>query len=175
MHKSSWNVRSTRRGHSRGLYCKVRSKRDDSTVWIGFFKGFQVLFMILCECKSAAHTNILLHVRMSRFTHSMFHFKGFCVNSLSLLMCVMNNWNGSTYIGIVHQDFQCFDTSRGLGDGERPVISTARLFLQHDQIMTFDWMWTAKWLYKRETVRVGWHHKMCHVIRWGVLYSLFTF
>jgi len=30
-----------------------------------------------------------------------------------------------------------------VNNGERPGISTARLFLQHNQIMTFDWMWTV--------------------------------
>jgi len=44
----------------------------------------------------------------------------------------MNNRNGSTYIDTVHQHFQCFNISRGLVDlvnnGERPGISTARLF-----------------------------------------------
>jgi len=56
----------------------------------------------------------------------------------------MNNRNGSTYIGSVHQYFQCFDISWGLGDWvrlglitERPGISTTRLFLPHDQIMTW--------------------------------------
>ena len=81
--------------------------------------------------------------------------------------------------GTVHQHFQCFDISRGIGDrvnnGERPGISTARLFLPYDQIMTFDWMWTVMWLFKRETVCGGWDHKMCHVIRWGALHSLITF
>ena len=62
-----------------------------------------------------------------------------------------------------------------VNNGERPGISTTRLFLPHDQIMTFDWMWTVTWLFKRETVCDGWDHKMCHVIRWGALYSLFTF
>jgi len=87
---------------------------------------------------------------MSRFTHWMFHFKRLCVNfnSLNLLLFVMNNRKGPTYICKDHQ--QCFDISRGLGDrvdsvnnGERPEISTARFFLPHDQIMTFDWMWTV--------------------------------
>ena len=85
----------------------------------------------------------------------------FCVNSTSLnvLLFVMNNVNGSTYTGTVHQHFQWIHISRWLGDRvwlrlitERPVISTSRLFLPHDQIMTFDWMWTANWLFKRETV-----------------------
>jgi len=50
----------------------------------------------------------------------MVHFKGFCVNSnsLNLLLFVMNNTNGSTYIGTVHPSNQCFDISRGLGDRE---------------------------------------------------------
>jgi len=71
------------------------------------FNGFQLLFMILCDGYSAVHSNILFHARMSRFTHSMFHVKGFCVNSnsLNLLLFVMNNTNGSTYIDIVHQHF----------------------------------------------------------------------
>ena len=49
---------------------------------------------------------------------------------------------------------------------ERPGISTctARLFLPHDQIMTFDWLWTVTWLFKRETVCRGWAHIMWHVI-----------
>jgi len=49
--------------------------------------------MILCERFSAAHTNISLHARMSRFTHSMFRFRFVCVNSnsLNLLLFVMNN------------------------------------------------------------------------------------
>ena len=100
--------------------------------------------MILCECQSAAHTTILLHARMSVFTHSMFN-KVYCFNSNSLnfLLEIMNNRNGSTYIGTVHQHFQCFDISRWFGDrvspvysGERPGISTAHLFLWHDQILT---------------------------------------
>jgi len=84
--------------------------------------------------------------RMSRFTHSMFNFKFFCVNSTSL------KFNGFTSLGYeqqnkhtsalsVHQHVQCFDISRELGyrmRGRRPGISTARLFLPHDQIMTFD-------------------------------------
>ena len=90
--------------------------------------------------------------------------QGLCVNSnsLNLLLFVMNNRNGSTYIGTVHQDFQCFDISRGLGG-------------RVSQIMTFDWMWTGTRLFKRETGCRGWDHKNCHVIRWGVSYSLFTF
>ena len=101
----------------------------------------------------------------------------FCVNynSLNLFLFVMNNRNGSTYIDRVHQHV---NISRGLGDrwdnGERPETSTTRVFLPHDQIMTFGWMWTVTWLFKRETVCGGWDHKMCHVIRWGALYSLFT-
>ena len=62
----------------------------------------------------------------------------------------MNSRNGSTYIDTVHQHVQRFDISRGLGDRvrlrlitERAGISTARLFLPHGQIITFDWMWTA--------------------------------
>jgi len=48
----------------------------------------------------------------------MFQFKGFCINSNSfnLLLFVMNNILGSTYIGTVQQHFQCFDISRGLED-----------------------------------------------------------
>jgi len=48
----------------------------------------------------------------------MFQVKGFYVisNSLNLLLFVINNRNGSIYIGTVHQYFQCFDISRGLGD-----------------------------------------------------------
>ena len=86
------------------------------------FNGFQSFFMILCECLSAAHTKILLHARMSRFTHSMFHFKGLCVNSNSLnvlLLFVMNNRNDSTYIGTIHQHVPCFSISRILGDQVR--------------------------------------------------------
>ena len=30
-----------------------------------------------------------------------------------------------------------------VNNGERPGISTTRLFLPHDQIMTFNWMWTV--------------------------------
>ena len=116
---------------------------------------------------------------MSRFTHSMLHFKGFCVNSnsLNLLFFVMNNRNGSTYIGTVHQHSQCFDISRGLGDRVRLRLITDRdrKLVPHDQIMTFDWMWTFTWLLKRETVCGGWDYKLCCVIRWGTLYSLFTF
>jgi len=33
----------------------------------------------------------------------------------------MNNRNGSTYIGTVHQHFQCFYISRGLGDRVRLI------------------------------------------------------
>ena len=54
----------------------------------------------------------------------MFHFKGFCVNSLNLLVCVMNNRNSSTYIGTVHQHFYCFDISRELGDRVRLRLIT---------------------------------------------------
>ena len=80
-----------------------------------------------------------------------------CQNSLiqcstSTFLCqfqfleFMNKSYGSTNIGTFHQHFQYVDISRGLGDrvrlnvnnGERPGISTARLFLPHDQIMTFD-------------------------------------
>ena len=70
----------------------------------------------------------------------------------------MNNRKGSTYIGTVHQHFQCFDSRRGLGDqtqvnnGERPGISTARLFLPHGQIMPFYWMWTVTRLFQQDTV-----------------------
>ena len=116
------------------------------------------------HCVNSAHTNVLLHARMSRFTHSMFHLMSFCVNSnsLNLLLFVMNNRNGPTYIDIVHQRCQCFDINRGLGDrgetqvnnGERPGISTARLFLPHGQIMTFDWMWTVTGYLSGETVCV---------------------
>jgi len=73
----------------------------------------------------------------------------FCVNSnsLNLLLFVMNNISGSAYIGTVHQYSQCFDISPGIRrPGETQVnkeISTALLFLQHDQIMTFDWIWTG--------------------------------
>jgi len=59
-----------------------------------------------------------------------------------------------------------------VNNGERPGISTARLFLLHDQIMNFDWMWTVTWLFKWETVC---DHKMYHVIPWDALYSVFTF
>ena len=38
----------------------------------------------------------------------------------------MNNRNGSTYIGIVNQHFQCFDISRGLGDPVRLRLITER-------------------------------------------------
>ena len=62
-----------------------------------------------------------------------------------------------------------------VNNGERPGISTTRLFLPHDQIMTFNWMWTVTWLFKRDTVCGGCDHKMCHVIRWGALYFLFKF
>jgi len=51
----------------------------------------------------------------------------------------MNNRNGSTYICTVHQYFQWFDIGGGVrrpgetqvNNGERPGISTARLFLPH--------------------------------------------
>jgi len=51
----------------------------------------------------------------------MFHFKGVYVNynSLNFLVFVMNNRNGSTYIGTIHQHVQCFDISQGLGDWVR--------------------------------------------------------
>jgi len=41
-----------------------------------------------------------------------------CVNfsSLNLLLFVINNRTGSTYIDTVHQKVQCFDISRRLGD-----------------------------------------------------------
>ena len=141
--------------------------------------GFQLLFMILCECLSAAHTNILLHARMWRFTHSMFRYKGFCVNSNSsnLLLFVMNNRNGSTYISTVHRHVQCFDISRGLGDrvrlrrpGEPHVCSyhMIKLWLSIGCGLSHDYL-------SGETVCGGWEHKMCHVIRWDTLYSLFTF
>jgi len=38
----------------------------------------------------------------------------------------MNNTNGSTYIGTVHQHFQCFDISRGLEDRVRLRLITER-------------------------------------------------
>jgi len=38
----------------------------------------------------------------------------------------MNNRNGSTYIGKVHQPFLCFDISRGLGDRMRLRLITER-------------------------------------------------
>jgi len=58
----------------------------------------------------------------------MLYFKCFCVNSnsLNLLLFVMNNRNGSKYIGTVHQYFQCFDTSRGLGDRVRLMFIAER-------------------------------------------------
>jgi len=47
----------------------------------------------------------------------MFQVKGFYVisNFLNLLLFVINNRNGSIYIGTVHQHLQCFDISQGLG------------------------------------------------------------
>ena len=89
------------------------------------------------------YTNVKIH-------SFMFHCKDLCYNSnsLNLLIFVMNNRNGSTYIGIVHQYFQCIDI--------RPETNNARLFLPHTQIITFDWMWIITWLFEQETVCVGW-------------------
>ena len=42
-----------------------------------------------------------------------------------------------------------------VNNGERPGISTKRLRLPYDQIMTFDSMWIITWLFRRETVCVG--------------------
>jgi len=63
--------------------------------------------------------------------------QGFCVNynSLNLLLFVMNNINGSTYIGTVHQQFQCFDIMTG--------NKYHKCVIPPDQLMTFDWMWTV--------------------------------
>ena len=55
---------------------------------------------------------------------------------------------------------------------ERRGISTVHLFLPHAQIMSFNWMWTVRWLFKRDNICGGWDHTM---IRWGALYSLFMF
>jgi len=58
-------------------------------------------------------------------------------NYLNLLLFVMYNRNGSTYIGTVHLYFQCFDISRVLGDQVRLRLITERV--PYDQIMNFDW------------------------------------
>jgi len=42
-----------------------------------------------------------------------------------------------------------------VNNGERPEISTARLFLPHDQILTFDWMLTGTLSIERESVCEG--------------------
>ena len=60
--------------------------------------------------------------QMSRFTHSMFYSKCFCVNSnsLNVLNFVMNS--STLYIGTL----QCFDISRELGDRMRLRLITKR-------------------------------------------------
>ena len=122
-------------------------------------------------------TTILFHAWMSRFTHWMFHFKGFCVNfnSLNVPLFVMNNKNVSTYIGTVHQNWQCFDISRGLGDRVRLRLITEgdRELVPHvcSYHMIKYWHSIGSGL-SRDYLR---DRKMCHVIRWGALYSLFTF
>ena len=64
----------------------------------------------------------------------------------------MNNSNGSTYIGTVHQHLQCFESNKPgirrpgetqVNNIEGPGISTARLFLPYDQILTLNCMWTV--------------------------------
>ena len=66
------------------VFRQLENQSADSTVWTGCIMVFNY-YSWHCECLSAAHTNIVLHTqRMSRFTHSTFHFKSFCVNSNSL-------------------------------------------------------------------------------------------
>jgi len=92
---------------------------------------------------SCPHHHFSTNVKIHSFK---VHIKGLCVNSnsMNLLPSVMNNRNGSTYIGIVHQYFDIRRSGETqVNNGERSGISNARLFLQHDQIMTFDWMWTV--------------------------------
>ena len=119
------------------------SQSAQNTAWTRLLMVFNYYSL---HCVNDNHTNIVLQCYTSSFE---------CVNSssLNLLLFIMNN--GSTYIATVHQHVQCFDISRGetqVNNGERPGISTTRLFLPYDQTMTFDWMWTVMRLIKRETV-----------------------
>ena len=83
----------------------------------------------------------------------------FCVNSNSfnVLLFVMNNRNGSRYIGwdrelIPHVcSYRMIKQWRSIGCG-----------LSRDYI-------------SGETICRAWDHNMCHVIRWGPLYFMFTF
>ena len=109
-------------------YCFVNLKEHvhtninvDSTAWTGLFNGFQLLFMILRECLNQLPTPTIYY--MHKCQDSLIQCSTsrlFCVNSnsLNLLLFVMNNRNGSAYIGTVHQPFQYFDISRVLGDRE---------------------------------------------------------
>ena len=109
------------------LFCTSYNQSADSTSWPGFLMVFNYYswycvnanrlptptFYFMHECQ-----NLLIQCSTSGF------FVNF--NSLNLLLFVMNNRNGPTYIGIVHQNFQCFDISRGLGDLMRLRLITER-------------------------------------------------
>jgi len=88
-------------------------------------QGFQLLFMILCECQCLECQNSLIQCSTSRFFVS--------IPIPWIYSFVMNNRNSSTYIGTVRQHFQCFDITGDrvtrFNNGERPGNSIARLFL----------------------------------------------
>ena len=94
----------------------------------------------------------LLHARVSRFTHSRVPISIPWMYS-SLLWTTETVQHTSTKYISTYSDL-IFSVIRRpcetqVNNGERPGISTARLFLPHDQIMTFDWMWTDTWLFMR--------------------------
>jgi len=80
----------------------------------------------------------------------MFHFNGVCVNFTPLCYEQQKRYNTNRHSPLVLSVLWYWwgirrpDETR-VNNGQRPGISTARLFLPHDQIMTFDWMWTVKW------------------------------
>jgi len=90
----------------------------DSTAWTGFL---MVFFYYSWYCVNAnqrpyQHFITCTNVKIQSFNVPL---QGFiCVNSssLNLLLFVMNNRTGSTYIDTFHQKVQCFDISRRLGD-----------------------------------------------------------
>ena len=127
----------------------------------------------------------LLHARMLRFTHSRVPLQGFLCQIQFLEfspLCYeqqkrfnIHRHSPSALSVLWYKPGIRKPGETQVNNGERPEISTTRLFLTYDQIMTFAWMWTVTWLFKRETVCGGWDHKKCHVIRWGALYFLFAF
>ena len=95
---------------------------------------------------SCPHHHFITNVKIHSFK---VHIKGFCVNSnsMNLLLFVINNRNGSTYIGTVHQNFQSFDISRGLRDpAQFHVNLSCKLFVYWWRLMTF----------KRDVTMVWW-------------------